>query len=219
MASNNPGSASASRTFADTIDTTVTTVVPSIITQSDQIALYFSEDLEELVHLTGIDLAETFQIPLDYFHDPKDIITLLYEDIAHMLRDGLITGIHLIFSDSVMDKGTNAYLVRYHVHYLVNNPNNMFAAPSPAQRFGGMIAPPRNVWRDARFALLIDWNPSARDRRHRVRRPNYCFDWVAEEDRFDATNVICYREGQMAVDSATVIRKEATPLEHHQGII
>jgi hypothetical protein len=224
----NPGSSgSSSSTFVTTRNTTVATVVPTVITQSDQIALYFSEDLEELVRVAGINLAEAFQIPMDYSHDPRDIITLLYEDIAHMLRDGLITGIHLILSDNQTDKGTNAYLVRYHVQYQVHPLQSSFATsiPFPSQRQGGLVAPPAKVWRDARFALLIDWSDQVKDRRHEIRRPNYCFDWIAEEESFDAGNVVCYRHGQMVVDSATlspvdalVSRRESTSLEHHRDL-
>src|SRR6266566_1864578 len=104
MANTSPGASSSTYTYINTKLTaeTETTVVPSIITQSDQIAIYFTDDLEEFVRITHIDLVKAFQIPDDYSHETRDIINMLHEDVAHMLRDGLITGIHLLLSDNVL---------------------------------------------------------------------------------------------------------------------
>ncbi len=227
MTTSGPGASSSTSTYITTQQTVQTNVVPSVITQSDEIATYFAEDLEEFVRLTHTDLAQAFQVPTEYSQDTADIINMLYEDIAHMLRDGLITGLHLVLSDNFMDPGANAFIVRYHAHYMIDNPNGGFAStiptPSPSgapsnQRFGGLLAPPKNVWRDSLFALLIDWSPTARSRRHRVQRPEYCFDWVTQEKRFDATNVLQFREGGLAVDSATVKRFESLPPEFQKNI-
>lgn len=212
------GSSSSTYTYNNTNLTaeTETTVVPSIITQSDQIALYFADDLEEFVRLTHTDLATELKIPDDIAHNSRDIIIMLYEDISHMLRDGLITGIHLLLSDRNLDVGTNAYYVRYHVRYLIDNPNNAYTPPSPSTRFGGLVAPPPKVWHDSRFALLIDWSPSSKERRRMVCRPEYCFDWLPHEDRFDATNEVCYRKGSLAVDSAKLVGRDELATREHQ---
>jgi hypothetical protein len=206
-------------TYTYTKETVETIVVPRIITQSDQIAHYFTEDLEEFVRLSHTDLAKVLQIPPEYPQDTGDIILMLYEDIAHMLRDQLIIGVHLLLSEMHPDPNTGAYPLRYHARYSITPDNNIYPlAPSTsttAQRTGKSIAPPTNIWREARFALLIDWNPSAKERRQKVRRPEYCFDWVPEEARFDATNLVRYSKGGMLsdsarVDSETVIREELT---------
>jgi hypothetical protein len=196
-------------------------IVPGIITRSHEVALYFAEDLLKLVNTATIDLAREFQIPLEYSQDPQDIIDMLYEDIAHMLRDGLINGIHLIISDNEMDKGTNAYKVRYHVHYRVDTRGlDISPVTDAGERRGLEFGPPLNVWHNARFALLIDWSLSAHNSYHQVRRPDYCFDWVTEANRFDTTNLICFREGQMVGDSAEIVsREERTSLEHQHDVI
>lgn len=197
-------------TYTSTKTTIETTVVPTIITQSDQIAHYFTEDLEKLVRLTNTDLAQVLQIPPEYSQDAKDIVLMLYEDISHMLRDQLITGIHLLLSDPDPDQSTSAYPLRYHARYSINTTSSLLqTSPITAntKREGGQIEPPKDALRDARFALLIDWNQSANDRRRRVRRPDYYFDWVPEISRFDATNLVRYREGGMAVDSAVVVNR------------
>ena len=225
MTTSGPGSASSTSTYLTTEQTVQAIIVPKIITQSDEIATYFSEDLEEFVRLTHTDLALAFQVPHEYSQNTRDIINMLYEDISHMLRDGLITGIHLVLSDNTMDPGANAFIVRYHAQYLLDNPNistmstQPLNEPQPDGRFGGLLAPPKDVWRDSLFALLIDWSPTARNRRQGIRRPDYCFDWVTQEKRFDATNVLQFRNGGLAVDSATVAKRaEFSPPEYQQNI-
>ena len=203
-----PGAASGTTTYIETDQTAQSVVIPSIVTRSESIALYFADDLEEFLRLSHIDLARELHIPSDYSHDPKDIVELLYDDLSHMLRDELITGIHLLLSDDEQDPNTGSYLVRYHVQYTIDASQGQTPPGGSPQRFGGLIAPPRDAWTGARFALLIDWNASARSKRQHVRRPIYNFDWVPESARFDATSVLCYREGELAVDGARVIRKE-----------
>lgn len=228
MTTSGSGSSISTSTYLTTDQTVQATIVPKIITQSDEIATYFAEDLEEFVRLTHTDLALAFQVPHEYSQNSRDIINMLYEDISHMLRDGLITGVHLVLSDNIMDPGSNAFIVRYHAQYLIDNPDpNISTIPtqplngqSPADpqqdgRFGGLLAPPKDVWRDSLFALLIDWSPTARNRRHSIHRPEYCFDWVTQEKRFDATNVLQFRDGGLAVDSATVAKRiEFLPPEY-----
>jgi len=212
MTNNPKHTASFTDTYSYTNTTVQTRVVPHIITQSDQIAHYFTQDLEEFVRLSHTDLAKVLQIPLEYSQDTQDIILMLYEDVAHMLRDQLITCVHMLLSETEPDPNTGYYPLRWHARYTIN-PDNTPAQNSafqptdplaPYTQIGKALSPPRNVWVGARFALLIDWNPSARDRRHNVRRPTYCFDWVPEEARFDPTNLVRYGEGGMTFDSARI---------------
>jgi hypothetical protein len=216
---NQSGTGSGTSTYSTTSSTIQTYIVPSVITQSDQIAMYFANDLEAFVKHTHLDLAREFQIPYEYSQDTMDIINMLYADISHMLRDRLITGIHLILSDNEMDVGSNAYVVRYHVCYTITNPNALLSSSSAsAEVKGDLVMPPPRVWQGARFALLIDWSPESRGKRHMVRRPDYCFDWMPREERFDATNVIRYSHGALVADTANVIRYEAAPPEYQKRI-
>lgn len=209
---NTGGTSSGTTTFVETESTTSTTVVPSIVSRSEYIAQYFASDLEEFLRLTHINLMDELQIPPEYSSDPVDIVAMLYDDLSHMLRDELIIGIHLLLSDNVLDANTGAYPVRYHVQYMINTSSalNPTAPSSGASQkpFGGLIAPPREVLKNSRFALLIDWNSTARVRRQRLRRPEYNFDWVQESSRFDATTVLRYRDGGLTVDGAKVERVE-----------
>lgn len=188
-------------------------VVPRIITQSEQIARYFTEDLTKFVELTNIDLMSYLNIPPDYAHNTEGVIFMLFDDLSHMLRDGLITAIHLLLSDPKVDPNSHAYPLRYHAMYTIDTSRaaarTLKKAEDTMKRFNGHLAPPKKVWIDARFALLIDWNPTAAERRRNVRRPEYCFDWVPEKARFDATSLVRYREGGMTFDGANVNRTEA----------
>jgi len=204
-------SGSRTETFAESEEKTI--VVPRVVTQSDEIATYFTDDLERFVQLSNINLAQVLQIPPDYTQDTSDIINTLYEDIAHMLRDQLITGLHILLSDMEPDVNTGMYPLRYHVKYSIGR--NLLSSPT-VRRTGGLIEPPKNAWRNARFVLLIDWDTNANERRRQVRRPSYCFDWVPEETRFDATNLICYREGGLTVEGIIVQRDESASAEQHR---
>jgi hypothetical protein len=172
-----PTSGSVSETFATTTETTEVTVVPRVITQSQQIARYFAEDLLQFLKDARIDLARELQIPADYTQGPVELVEMLYDDLTHMLRDGLITGIHLLLSEQKADPATHAYPLRYHAWYLIQMPERTLKN-SEAKRFGGKLAPPKKIADDARFVLLIDWNMTANERRRQARRPEYCFDWV-----------------------------------------
>jgi hypothetical protein len=81
---------------------------------------------------------------------------------------------------------------------------------------GGRLTLPKNIWHNTRFALLIDWNTNTHSQRQYVKRPEYCFDWVPEETRFDTTNLVFYEDGKMVRTSAQVIRT-ATMSPAHQN--
>lgn len=210
-------SGSQTETYTSTKDTTEATVVARIVTQSEQIARYFTEDLTHFIDETNFNLIEELQIPSEYARSSEEAIELLYDDLSHMLRDRVITGIHLLLSEQKIDPNSQSYPLRYHAMYLITAPPT--TAPTRTLqdqqkqqgglRFGGLLAPPKNSWINARFALLIDWDLSANERRRQVRRPEYHFDWVPRQERFDATTLVRFREGGMTYDGASVDRTES----------
>lgn len=212
----NLGVGTQSETFAFTDNTTNVTVVPHTITQPMQVARYFTEDLKEFLRTTQIDLIHYLQIEDDpsYPQDLEEIINLLYDDVSHMIRDGLLSAINLLISDSEPDPNLpGVFLLRYHATYLISDPVRPLRSEA-AQRFGGYLAPPLEALRDSkfRFDLLIDWNEKVNKvlRRAAV-RPLYLFDWVPETSRFDGSNLVRYRSGGMTMDGATIVsREEAT---------
>jgi hypothetical protein len=193
---------SASEAFLLTETTIQANVMSHTRTQSDQLARYFAEDLEQLVSLAKINLAKEFGFPPEYPSSNQDVIDMLYEDLAHMLRGNLITGIHLVLREPHADPNTGFYPVRYHVHYTVGSKTENISGISHGH-LGGLTPPPPEVWQDARFALLIDWNSTTKER---VCRPEYLFDWIPDEAHFDSTNLIHYRNEHLAVDGASVLQ-------------
>lgn len=181
------------------------------ITHSEQIARYFTEDLTYFLQETGFSLLKELQIPTEYARSNREVVEMLYDDLAHMLRARLITGIHLLLAEPRLDPNSQAYPLRYHAMYLLEWPaGEAQSGDTRAMRLGGHLAPPKQSWAKARFALLIDWDRSATDRRREARRPEYCFDWVAEEDRYDDTTVIRYREGNLTSGGRVIVqRREA----------
>lgn len=220
------GSGTKSETFAISEETVNVTVVPRTITQATQIARYFTEDLTHFIEETKIDLIRYLQIQdqIDYPQDIEEVVGLLYDDISHMILDGLISGINLLISDDQPTPNLGgAYMLRYHATYLVNvdtSIRSLRKKNEAAQRFGGYLAPPPRVWRDGhyRFDLLIDWNPTAnKNRRSRAMRPIYNFDWVPPVSRFDGTNLIRYREGGMTMDGAVIVSRDELAGPGYQG--
>jgi len=199
---------SQTETYESTKQTVKTQVTPRVATQSEQVARYFVDDLTHFVQDTNIDLIKELDIPSEDNISNSEAIEMLFEDLAHMLRDNIITGIHLLLSDPQRDPNSGAFPLRYHAMYLVSQSSHTQRSLSPTtQRAGGSLALPRNVWLEARFTLLIDWNTSANERRRQVRRPEYCFDWVPKQAKYDATTLIRYREGNMTVNGAAVVER------------
>lgn len=198
--------------FAIADETVHVTVVPHTIAQPLQIARYFTEDLTEFLRQTHIDLIGYLGIANqpDYPQDLDSVVNLLYDDIAHMIRDGLISAINILISSNQPDSNLpGVFMLRYHATYLIGSPVRSLLS-EPAQRYGGNLAPPRHTWSDGnfRFDLLIDWNPGAdRDLRRRAVRPLYLFDWVAEESSFDGSNLVRYRSGGMTMDGAVLVSR------------
>lgn len=209
----NPGSGTRSETFVFTDNTTEVTVVPHTISQPMQIARYFTEDLKEFLRTTHIDLVQYLQIEgdRDYPQDLEEVINLLYDDISHMIRDGLLSAINLLISDNQPDSNlSGVFLLRYHATYLIGDPVRSLRNEA-AQRFGGYLAPPLKMLGDGnyRFDLLIDWNDKVDKRlRRSAMRPLYLFDWVPETSRFDGSNLVRYRSGGMTMDGATIVSRE-----------
>ena len=190
-------------------------IVPRTITQSEQISRYFIEDLEKFIADTHINLMRQLDIPASFALNDKALIDKLFADLSHMLRDSMITGIHLLLSNPEVDRNTHSYPLRYHAAYTIltanNNAGERDLRPDKAQysslRIGGYLAPPRDSWIGAKFALLLDWNMTLSERRRIAHPPDYWFNWVPMNDRYDASSLVRFREGGMAFDGARVVNR------------
>lgn len=187
-------------------------VVPRAIAQSEQIARYFTEDLDKFLADTHIDLVRQLGIPPHFARSSREVLVKLSDDLGHMLRDSMITGIHLLLSNPDVDTSTGAYALRYHAEYTIRQGRDLRQATNKGdkanynpERLNGHLTPPRGSWVGAKFALLIDWNPTLSARRRNARPPDYWFDWMPSNDAFDATSQVRFRDGGMAFDDARVV--------------
>lgn len=178
---------------------------PPDFLQSHEIANCIAEDLKEFVRHTHVDLAQMFMFPPEYVQNSEDIILMLYEDISHMLRDQIAKGIHLLLAECDIDPNTGQYPLRYHVEYSID-PTPLPPGQPP---YGGNLVPPKKIWHNARFVLLLDWNPNMPDHIQNVRRPEYCFDWIAEEPRFDASMLVSHptMDAMATITGGQLLRK------------
>lgn len=219
----NVGTGSGTETYAEVKETVVVSVDLSTVTYAEQIARYFFDDVSDFLQKTGINFATYLQLPAnsDYPTELEELMEMLYDDLAHMLRDHLITGFHLLLSEPKPDPSmNNAYPLRYHALYNIYLPQRTLNPLPPDEEAtirGGRLAPPDKVlFRDARFDMLVDWDPAATDARmHKVRRPDYWFNWVPESARFDETRLVAYREGRFESGHARVGRIESAAHNLH----
>jgi hypothetical protein len=196
----------AAREYVETTPDATATVVAASFTQSEAIATYFHDDLERFLQRTQLSLFEYLQVPGGM--TPRELLNLLYDDLAHLLRDRLITGMHIILYNPTFDATRQAYPIVWHAQYLIEWPARVLNPGSqPAESWGGRLNVPEGAWMNAKFAIIIDWAADARDRRSLARRANgYWFDWVARGNRYDASSLVQYQNGGMSVEGAVVRR-------------
>jgi hypothetical protein len=196
--------------YIDTTEKVTVSVVPRTVAQSEQIARYFTEDLENFIADTHIDLMYELGVPPEEAQDSREVILKLFDDLSHLLRDSMITGIHLLLSDPTADPNSGRYKLRYHAEYTIT-PSTRDIRPDRehyhSQRINGYLKPKEGTWIGARLVLLIDWNTSMNERRRNAGQPEYWFNWIPRQERFDPTTLVRYREGGMAFDGANVVSR------------
>jgi hypothetical protein len=199
-----------SRTFTREDTRTASRTVSYTITQSEAVAWYVHEDLASFVDSQHIDLAEVLGIPYDQrSFTNAELIELLCDDIAHLLREGLVERVHLLLYHAEKDLTTNAYPLLYKATYEISLQRGL-QTEGPTRR-GGLLRPPD--FAAGEFAILVDWHPDAdRERRRRVSYPSYNLNWISPDRSYDRTTLVRYRDGSLTADGAMIVRRgeEAT---------
>lgn len=217
MSTNSPGTGSQSNTFAHVQGKTQVKTASYTITQSEAVAIYIYEDLTLMIQQRNINLSKLLAIPSGQNrYTDTQMIEFMCDDIAHMLRDGLIQKVHFLLYDQQIDATTKAYPLFYQATYEVSLQRGL--KPAGPQRHGGSLAPPQSVPRNTGFAILLDWHPNAdMDRRQRVVYPAYNMNWVTPGAQYDATTLVRYREGSLTADGATIVERNelTTPNSLH----
>jgi hypothetical protein len=196
------GGGTRSRTYARTESRTVSYV----ITQSAAVAWYIREDLARFVAQKKIDLSEALAVPHRErtYTDPQ-LVELLCDDIAHMLREGLVRRVHLLLYHDELDAGTGAFPLLYKATYEISEQPGL--STKGLKRQGGLLQPPD--FAAGELAMLIDWNPDAdRMSRRRVRYPSYNLNWVTPDRRFDPTTLVKYRKGSLTGVGVTIVWRD-----------
>jgi hypothetical protein len=208
-----PSANTTTETFATTDQTVETEVTTTTLTQSEAIAMYFCEDLEEFIQKARVNLSNYLNIPSTISVQVRELLEWLFDDLTHLLRNELIVGIHILLYTPQIDPALNAYPLIYHAHYVIRERERSIDPDEQGTvSHGGRLAPPAGAWINAGFAILVDWNPSSSpNARALAQRSNgYWFDWVPEEARYDATVLLQYRQGDLSTHDVTVTRWEAT---------
>jgi hypothetical protein len=203
------GTQSRTRTHEETRTTSRT--VSYLITQSEAVAWYLHEDLATFVESQQIDLSDVLGIPLDQrTYRNSELIELLCDDIAHMLREGLVSRVHLLLYDRQVDTSSGAFPLIYKATYEISLQRGL--STEGARRRGGLLRPPE--FGAGEFAILIDWHRDANhSRRRRIGYPAYNLNWVPPDQRYDGTTLVKYRDGSLTADGAVIVRRgeEAVP--------
>lgn len=205
-----PGTGTASTTFVATETDTHTKT--RVATKTQQVAHYLAEDLDSFVEQTNLDLARWLGIPRDqYVGGVNYLVDLLFDDVERMLRERLITGLHLILSEPEPDKNTHMYTMRYHAHYTIAIPERSLVNDILPE-YGGRLKPPKELAPGARFVLMIDWDPRADTKKIKeAKPPDYFFHWEPLNQRYDANSLVRFREGRLGTE---VVRIESAAPRH-----
>lgn len=199
-----PGIGSRSLTYAEPETEERSKTISYVLTQSAAVAAYVHDDLARLVDAWKIDLAALLRMPRDHVFSNDQLIALLCEDIAHMLRNALVSRVRFLLHEHEPTADTGVFPLLYMATYEISVERGL--RPVRAQRVNGLIDPPNLPRGD--FAILIDWHPNASPaQRDRVRYPTYQFDWRPTGGTYDATTLVRYREGSLTADGATIIAR------------
>lgn len=218
MNAGEPGTGSQSRTRVETAVQTRSESVSYVISQSGLVATYIHEDLAGLVNVWHLDLATRLGVPQELAHSNEELVELLCEDLAHMLRASLVSRVHLLLYDPeprpAPTGGTECFPLLYKATYEISVQRGL--RQEGGRRRNGLLDPPRlpDVG-SMEFAILIDWHPKATpEQRARARYPTYTFDWAPAGDTYDATTLVEYRKGSLTADGATIVERLESAVPH-----
>lgn len=192
--------------FLVTATTQTACAVPRSAMQGDAIAGYFIEDLADLLRAGRLNLAAHLHVPASYPRNPREVQEMLYADLTHLLRDGLLGALHLILFEHEPNE-YDEHVVRYHARYLAQRDAVLH---QDLVCTAGRVPPPLELARGARLALVIEWDALALMERRldACRAQGYCFDWPADDPQPDDLNLLRFVGTSIA---AKVVRLTEPP--------
>lgn len=174
--------------FVVTATTLTACAVPRSAMQGDAIAGYFIEDLADLLRAARLNLAAHLHVPATYSRNPREVQEMLYADLTHLIRDGLLGALHLMLFDQEPSE-YDEHAVLYHARYIAQRDAILH---QDLICTAGRLLPPGDLVRGARLALALEWDALAlMERRLDARRAHgYCFDWPADDPQPDELNLL-----------------------------
>jgi hypothetical protein len=155
----------------------------------DDLLAYLRDPAAPLDLLRWLDLP-----PGQYPYKPEYMVHLLADDIDMLIRDKLITTVHVIFSD--LEMIDDHYEMTYHARYFVSVPDWLQRHPEIPILRGEAARPAIENMRDKHFMLLVDWLPGiTRARIESIRRHRHFFDWIASCEHYDRRTMGTFRQG------------------------
>lgn len=193
------------RTEAEAEASLESTTYTDVLTATEAAARLVGRDLRFLVHTARVSLADQLDVPREMARDEQVVLELLLHDIERMLRQNLISAVHLLLSDPQAN-ADNQRTVRYHTRYEVRREHVRSDAWS---QWGDIAMAPPRALTDARFTLAISWRPqTSRDKRRSVKPPEYFFAWLPDGRNYDQAGLVRYRFGGVNTSAAQISRVE-----------
>ncbi|HEU0026029.1 MAG TPA: hypothetical protein VFQ25_02855 [Ktedonobacterales bacterium] len=177
-----------------------------VLTATEAAARFIGRDLRHLVREARYPLGQQLHAPPEMAKDDSVIVELLMHDIERMLRQNLISAAHLLLTDEEVN-ANDQRPVRYYAHYEVRRDT----VRSGCGVWNDIVkAPPRTLI-SADFTLGVSWRGGmTRDKRRRVRPPEYFFTWLPDGRNYDSLGQEPYRFGGLDDDLTRIIRVEYT---------
>jgi len=187
-------------------------VTAATLTSTEQIALYLHDDLYKLVIEAGVNLPDALGLEAELGEDPKELVSMICDDVERMLRRQLIDGAEILLSDPVAGPG-NVRKVRYRVQYTITNQRTL--DPNERTRWGGEIRTIPQTFPNAFFTFGVKFRAGVpAERRSEAHRPYYLFDWVPEGASYDGTGLVRFQVGGMNTADQAVRRVLFTDVSH-----
>jgi hypothetical protein len=177
-----------------------------VLTATEAAARFIGRDLRYLVGAARYPLGQQLHVPPEMAKDDTVVVELLMHDIERMLRQNLISAVHLLLCDKEVNPN-NQRSVRYYAHYEVRRDT----VRSGNGVWNDIVKAPPRALINADFTLGISWREGmTREKGRRVRPPEYFFTWLPDGRSYDKLGLEPYRFGGLDADLIQIIRVEYT---------
>jgi hypothetical protein len=183
---------------------TVSRVVSRPAAESDALAWHVHQDLWAWMDERQVELSDLLGIrdELRSWTD-TELLELLCDDVAHLLRDGALSRVHLLVHEPEPEAASGAHVVLYRATYEIGSSHR--AGGEAFRRGGGLLRPFELAY--GGLAILVEWRPAvALERTGPISPPGYHLSWCAAEQPCAGTALVRYGDGSLTADGAAIVR-------------